>query len=250
MTGPPWTLPSDPVHRLAIAKGYPYDAPANSYLFRDGRAQPLSDAQGSDLWAGRWAVLGHGSNRAPGQLARKFAHFQGTDSEIPVTYVWLDGYDVVYSAHVTAYGAIASNLTYAPGCRVRVALTWLTDRQLVRMHETEGSYAFGRLDGVDIQTDAGPEAADTDVHMYLSDHGCLLDDGAPVGIQAVRAQGRSHRVLDQPGVQELVRHKLSGAGDLDTFILHAIADPDTRMQRIRQLQAHAQPSHVPHFVPL
>ncbi|MBK1670299.1 hypothetical protein CKO28_19935 [Rhodovibrio sodomensis] len=256
MTGPPWKLPSDPAHRLEIAKGYPYDAPAQSYLFRDGRAHPLSDAGPADrsaagLWTGRWAVLGHGSNRAPGQLARKFAHFAGAASEIPVTYVWLDGYDVVYSAHVTAYGAIASNLTYAPGCRVRVALTWLTAPQLARMHETEGAYAFGRLDGVRIQTEAGPDAAHTDIHMYLSDHGCLLHDGAPVGIESVRAEGRPHRALDQPRVQQLVRDKLARQldveDDLDSFILHAVADPNTRMHRIRALADHAQPSHVPHF---
>jgi hypothetical protein len=252
VSGPPWKLPSDPAHRLAIAKGYPYDAPTNSYLFRDGRAHPLSAATARAPFTGRWAVLGHGSNRAPGQLARKFAHFEGAASEIPVTYVWLDDYDVVYSAHVTAYGAIASNLTYAPGCRVRVALTWLDGRQLERMHETEGAYAFGRLAGAAIATDAGPDAAHTDVHMYLSDHGCLLDRGAPVGIESVRAVGRPHRTLDQPAVQQLVYAKLGrqpeGDGDLDTFILHAVADPNTRMHRIRALAAHAQPSHVPHFV--
>jgi hypothetical protein len=120
------------------------------------------------------------------------------------------------------------------------------------MHETEGAYAFGRLAGAAIATDAGPDAAHTDVHMYLSDHGCLLDGGAPVGIESVRAVGRPHRTLDQPGVQQLVYAKLGrqpeGDGDIDTFILHAVADPNTRMHRIRALAAHAQPSHVPHFV--
>jgi hypothetical protein len=252
MTGPAWTLPSDPAHRLEIAKGYPYEAPANSYLFRAGRAHPLSEATARDPFAGRWAVLGHGSNRAPGQLARKFAHFKGPASEIPVTYVRLDDYDVVYSAHVTAYGAIASNLTHAPGCRVRVALTWLDDRQLERMHETEGNYAFGRLAGAALVPDAGPAAACTDIHMYLSDHGCLLHGGAPVGLASVRAIGRPHRSLDQPRVQQLVHAKLAAQlevdADLDQFILHAVADPNTRMHRIRALAAHAQPSHVPHFV--
>lgn len=252
MTGLPWKLPSDPAHRLAIAKGYPYGAPANSYLFRDGRAHPLSAASTGAPFTGRWAVLGHGSNRAPGQLARKFAHFEGAASEIPVTYVWLDGYDVVYSAHVTAYGAIASNLTYAPGCRVRVALTWLTERQLERMHETEGAYAFGRLHGARIQTDAGPDAAHTDIHIYLSDHGCLLDQGAPLGIESVRALRRPHPAVDQVRVQQLVYDKiardLDAEAGLDSFILHAVADPDIRMHRIRALAEHAQPSHVPHFV--
>jgi hypothetical protein len=249
MSRQPWTLPDHPEERLALAKGYPYGAPARSYLFQDGAAHPLDAGGGDDLWAGRWAVIGHGSNRAPEQLARKFRHFSGDASRIPVTYVWLAGYDVVYSAHVTTYGAIASNLTHAPGCRVRVALTWLTAQQLERMHETEGNYAFGRLQGVELETEAGPDARNTDIHMYLSDHGCLLDPaGRPIGLDAVEAADRPHPAMDQPAVQRLVRDRLDGQADLDTFILHAVADGQTRWQRIQALKAHRRESHVPHFV--
>lgn len=239
----PWRLPDDPQERLALAKGYPYPAPAQSYLFSHGEIRPIDAAD----FAGRTPVLGHGSNRAPSQLARKFQRFSGRDAEIPVTYVWLQDYDVVYSAHVTTYGAIASTLQAAPGCRVRVALTWLDDRQLERMHETEGHYGFGRLDGARLTAEAGPDADGHDVMMYLSDHGCLVRDDAPVGLAAVQADGRSHPALAQEEALALVRDRVAAEADLDAFILEAIADLELRWRRIQALQAHARPTHVPHF---
>jgi hypothetical protein len=232
---------------LARARGYPYPAPAQSFLYRDGTAQPLDGAR----FAGRWPVLAHGSNRAPEQLARKFRHFSGAASEIPVTYVWLAGYDVVYSAHVTAYGAVASTLTRAPGCRVRVALSWLDDAQLARMHETEGNYAFGRLAGTELAPEAGPSAARTAIYMYLSDHGCLLDDaGRPAALAAVRAEARPHGALDQDGALALLRDRLAPDRPLAAFILQQIDDPETRAARIRAVKAHARPTEVPHFTPV
>jgi len=239
----PWRLPDDPAERLALAKGYPYPAPERSYLFVHGEPRPIDEAD----FRGRTPVLGHGSNRAPSQLARKFRAFQGRDAEIPVTFAWLDDYDVVYSAHVTTYGAIASTLQAVPGCRVRVALTWLDDRQLERMHETEGHYGFGRLQGARVRHEAGPHAAGDAVMMYLSDHGCLLHDSAPVGLAAVPAEGRRHPALHQEDALALVRDRLAAGADLDRFILESIADPELRWRRIQALRAHAQPTHVPHF---
>lgn len=240
----PWALPDDPAERLAIAKGYPYHAPARSFLYRHDEVRPIEEAD----FARRTAVLGHGSNRSPSQLARKFAHFEGPDAEIPVTYAWLDGYDVVYSAHVTTYGAIASTLQHAPGCRVRVAVTWLDTVQLERMHETEGHYAFGRLEGVPVAPEAGPPADGHHLMMYLSDHGCLLRAGAPIGLAAVQAEGRAHPALDQEQALALVRDRLAADTDLDRFILDSIADPELRWRRIEHLRAHATASRVPHFV--
>lgn len=241
--GVPWTLPADPAARLRIAKSYPYDAPARSYLFRDGGVLPIDDAD----FRGRTAVLGHGSNRSPEQLARKFGHLSGRHSAIPVTYVWLHDYDVVYSAHVTAYGAVASTLQAAPGCRVRVALTWLDDAQLERMHETEGNYSYGALAGARLDAEAGPEVRGGEVTMYLSDHGVLSHGGRPVGLAAVAADGRPHSALWQAQVQEEVRRRIAPESALDDFILQAVTDADARWRRIGTLRADAITPHVPHF---
>ena len=130
----PWPLPTSDPERLALAKSYPFAAPGQSYLFRDGAAAPSDPALSApELYDGRTAVIAHGSNRAPDQLLRKF----GAGAEIPVIRAWLADYDVVFSAHVTSYGSIAANLQHAPGVRACVFVTWLTAGQLTRMHETE-----------------------------------------------------------------------------------------------------------------
>ena len=149
----PWKLPESEGELLALAKSYPYPAPDRSYHFADGQAGPIDRAD----FTGRVPVLAHGSNRSPEQLKRKF----GTAAEIPVSFGWLTEYDVVYSAHITQYGAVASTLQHRPGTRVRLAINWLNDAQLLRMHETEGpsNYAFGRLVGIDLTLEHGPAAA-------------------------------------------------------------------------------------------
>ncbi|RDD61868.1 hypothetical protein [Ferruginivarius sediminum] len=239
-------MPAERSARLQIAKTYPYDAPAASYLFRDGGVHPIADAD----FRGRAAVIGHGSNRAPQQLARKFSHLSGRDSEIPVTYVWLHDYDVVYSAHVTAYGAVASTLQATPGCRVRVALTWLDQVQLQRMHETEGNYSYGSLAGARLEAEAGPDVRGGEVTMYLSDHGCLSDGGTPVALAAVPAEGRPHRALWQTEMHAEIHRRTASDLHLDDFILAAVENPAARRTRIGQLRADAIAANVPHFQPL
>ena len=148
----PWRLPDSPADRLALAKGYPFPAPGSCYLFRNGTAEPLP--RDPALYEGRQPVLAHGSNRSPEQLARKY----GSAAEIPVTYGRLADYDVVYSAHMSQYGSIASTLQHTPGTTVRLTINWLDRRQLARMHETEGpsTYAYGRLRGIDLALESGP----------------------------------------------------------------------------------------------
>ena len=243
-----WRLPDTATARLRLALGYPYPAPDASYVFHDGDVHAFDPA----LLDGRTPVLAHGSNRAPAQLARKFANFPKPDSTIPVSYVWLRDYDVVYSAHVTSYGAVASTLQHAPGCRARVALTWLDDAQLARMHETEGNYSFGVLDGVR----AAPEVEDVDlshrIAMYLSNHGHLADespDGGrhPVGLSAVRAEPRPHGARTQGQVLETLRRRLAPERGFEGFVLGIVHDDGFRRAVNAALAEHAGPTHVPHF---
>ena len=172
----PWTLPETDDALLRLAKGYPYAAPAGSYFYRDGASEALGGRIEPGLTEGRVPVVAHGSNRAPEQLHRKFGHLKGRDSEIPVTRAWLPDHDVVYSAHMTRYGAISATLHEAAGTRVQIYITWLTEAQLPRMHETEiglGNYGYGRMGGLDLQIEGGPRLSEA--FAYLSVHGCLAD---------------------------------------------------------------------------
>ncbi len=109
---------ADPGETAAILKRaleYPYATPDRSYLYRDGDAHELPE-DGPDL-TGRTPLLSYGANAAPEVLARKLA---------PVAVAARAGdFDVVYSAHVSPYGAVPATLraarTVAPRPRPRAA---------------------------------------------------------------------------------------------------------------------------------
>jgi len=244
---------------LALAKGYPYDHPGSSYLYRDGSATPLSAADAM-RFAGRTPVIAHGSNRSPDQLKRKFDYLAGGDSEIPVTRAWLQDHDVVYSAHITRYGAIAANLQHAPGVRVELFVTWLNEVQLAQMHATElGSetYVYGRLTGIVLDLEHGPSPRLNEASVYLSKRGCLTDDeaaGAPraIGLSAIRAEGRPYRALPQGEVLAFVQVRYGRVGHLDDHILETVRDHQRRGELVAAMTAAAVPPMAPHFeeVPL
>ena len=242
----PWRLPDSPADRLALAKGYPFPAPGSCYLFRNGTAEPLP--RDPALYEGRQPVLAHGSNRSPEQLARKY----GSAAEIPVTYGRLADYDVVYSAHMSQYGSIASTLHHAPGTTVRLTINWLDRRQLDRMHETEGpsTYAYGRLRGIDLALESGPAARLAEATVYLSTNGCLAaepDGGAPIGLGAVEADGRRHPAMEQPEVLALVQTRHRPDQALDDMILRKVADRGLRQALVAEMKAQAVAPLRPHF---
>ena len=240
-----WKLPEEREALLALAKTYPFPAPAASYLLRNGALAPIAEAD----FAGRIPLIGHGSNRSPEQLTRKFTLPEQDDWEIPVTFAWLQDYDVVYSAHVTQYGAIASTLVHAPGCRVRIALNWLNEAQVVRMHATEGrNYPFGRLEGISVEIEGGPAARFDGPYVYNSRHGALGQEGRPVGLAAVQAEGRGHAALEQEAVQHYIRDRYHAGEDLDEHILANIRDLTRREALVARMAKHAVPAEVPHFV--
>lgn len=240
-----WKLPEDPEALLALAKTYPFPAPPQSYLLRSGEVVPIAEAEFSE----RIPLIGHGSNRSPEQLTRKFTLPETPEWEIPVTFAWLEDYDVVYSAHVTQYGAVASTLIHSPGCRVRIALNWLNETQLVRMHATEGrNYPFGRLEGVSVEIEGGPAARFDGPYVYNSRHGALDRDGSPLGLAAVVAEGRRHPTLEQEAVQSYIRDRYNAGEEIDACILANIRDHARRETLVARMAEHALAAEVPHFV--
>jgi hypothetical protein len=247
----PWALPEADDALLRLAKGYPYAAPAGSYLYRDGTSAALEEPLDAALFAGRVPVIAYGSNRAPEQLHRKFGHLRGEASAIPVTRGWLAGHDVVYSAHMTRYGSLSATLHEATGTRVQIYVTWLTEAQLPRMHETEigaGNYGYGRMSGLSLTVEGGPEL--TEVFCYLAVHGCLCDPqqaGAPLALAAVPAESRLHRAVDQEGALAVLHQAHHGGLALDAMILAHIKNTDRRRRLVEALQLTCVPWSVPSF---
>ena len=245
----PWALPVADPDILALAKAYPFESPPGSYLFAEGRAAPLGEL-GRAAFVGRTPVIAHGSNRAPAQLLRKF----GAAAEIPVTRGWLADFDVVYSAHVTRYGSIAADLRHAPGVRASVSVTWLTETQLARMHETElggENYRYGVLEKIDLELEVGPSGGLREAHVYLSVRGCVAAEGVPVSLAAVevrgRQVGRGHAALAQAEVQEVLRARHRAHEGLDPFILANVRDAARRHAFLAEIVAQSVEPTEPDF---
>lgn len=196
----------DPGETAAIlerALGYPYATPDGSYLYLDGAALELPP-EGPDL-AGRTPLLSYGANSAPAALARKLASLPGM--EMPVLRGELEGFDVVYSAHVSPYGAVPATLLESPGATAPVFVIHPTEEQRALLTASEPNYDLVELNGMGV---------------YRSKHGPLSIDGSPVALAAVRSTGRTLPELDEPAVLEHVRAHLAPESSLEEFVSDCI----------------------------
>jgi hypothetical protein len=219
---------------IALATGYPYEFPACSYLFADHARHPLPDDILTSL-ADRIPVIACGSNRAPEQLARKFQDWP-LPLRIPVLCAKLAGFDVVYSAHFTRYGAVPATLHPCPGATVDVAVQWLTPAELERMDATEGigiNYDRHHLTGIDLEIE-GLGMVQT-AETYQSRRGPLIDQDIPIALEAIPCAGRAWPALNQQGVLDLTRRRLAPEVTLDSFIHAIVTDADYRLRLTEHL---------------
>jgi hypothetical protein len=205
----------DPEERQAIlarALRYPYAAPAGSYLYRDGAAGELPDAL--DL-GGREPLLAYGANAAPEALARKLASLP--DREMPVLRAELEDFDVVYSAHISPYGAIPATLHRTPGTVAPLFVTYPDAEQMGLLAASEPNYELRRLKRIRCRTELGEEL--TEIEAFVSRHGCLRLDGAEVAVAAIPSTGRRLAAMEEPDVLERVRALREPERSLEDFIL-------------------------------
>jgi hypothetical protein len=191
----------DPAQRQAILKralSYPYAAPQRSYLYREGRAEELPE---DFALSGRMPLLSYGANAAPEALTLKLAALPG--EPLPAVRSELHDFDVVYSAHVSPYGAVPATIVESPGTVAPVFVLHPTADQHALLTATELNYDLVRIGEAD---------------AYRSKHGCLEFDGSPVALAAVRSRGRTLPELDQPAVLERVRAQLEPELTLEEFI--------------------------------
>lgn len=211
------------------ALAYPYLAPARRFVQLGHRT--LEPEELPVDTGDRTPVLAYGSNAAPVVLSRKLAL---SDQPVLVVPAQLDDFDVVYSAHISPYGAIPANLRRSPGARVRVHVIYMTEAQVGLISATEPNYELGELTGVACQLDDGETLADLSV--YVSRHGCLLLDGAEVALAAVRAEGRTFPALSEPEVMERARAALAPGEELEAFVLANVTDPTLSQSRTAGLR--------------
>jgi hypothetical protein len=203
---------------LRRALAYPYEPPVGSFVQVGDRTEPVPP-RGPDL-AGRRALLSYGANAAPEALTRKLAALE--PRPLPVLAGQLSGFDVVYSAHVTRYGAVPAALVASPGTTASIHLVFPDEEQLAALAATEGqNYALERLTDFTCELEVGA-AGPAEIDAFLSVHGPLLRGGQPIALAAIPARGRRFPALSTPEVIELVRAELMPELDLTQFILRFV----------------------------
>lgn len=211
---------------LARAMDYPYAAHAQPYLFRDGAAEVLPPELVTEHLT---PVIAVGSNRAPAQLARKFARMA---TAIPVTRLIARDLDVVHAAHMAGYGAVPATLAPSPGTEVELWITWLDAAAMRRMDETEAvgvNYAREEQ-ALDIVAADGPVPERALVYNAL--RGCLNFDDAMVPLAAVPATGRRSPALTQREVLQRLHREVGGTSPFEDW-LHGHIGPTGLLRRTR-----------------
>jgi len=226
---------------LARARNYPYVFPRRSFSYLDGR----TGAFDPEMTKGRSPVLAFGSNQSPERLTQKFGH--EADHLIPVERARLRGFDVVYSAHITSYGAVPAMLQVSEGSSVELAITWLDDRQLEIMHRSEisaANYFYAALDDVALETDGA--TLHRTAYAYVGTRGHLEhDEGGAIALAAVGCEGRRYKSMTTDQALEVVRRRHAADHAPDAFVLKMVRDQESRRSLTDTLAPTATPFGYP-----
>ena len=221
---------------------YPFDVPADSFLWSAAGAEPLSTLVSFDeLTADRHAVLAIGSNASVQQLSRKFDERRFSDpaaqnGRIPVMRADVDGVDVVYGAHLARYGALPATLLDTPGACAQVFVTWLSLTQLERMNDTEGlgkAYQLRQVTGVRCCGKPVMPAV-----SYVTTSGVALFEGSPLGLASILAPGSEWPRATQVGAWDLLALDMGCGSDGEALLKRVLASSDWRNKVEIHLEAH------------
>ena len=211
------------IEAIERAKTYPFRRPQCSYIFTHDHEHLLEGHP--DTWEidldGLTPVFGYSSNPSPVALAHKFAAIP--EVHIPVIAFEVEGYDAVYSSHISA-GYIPATIHPSPHTRIQGFMTYLTDQELETMNDSESrgvNYelleldAMGRFeDGVELERPLS----------YVSLHGQLEIDGELRAVPGTQAKDRQFGEMAQRDVLEKVIDEVAPDVATDQFIGTAIAN--------------------------
>ena len=147
-----------------------------SYPFRRAAASFFLGACSLDALPGpARPLLAYGANGSPARLRRKLP-----GAAVAALAGTLRGWAVVHSRHVSPYGQVPGTLVPDPDATAPVHVLLVADR--APLDASEPNYDLETLRGVDLEVERLGRL--TEVDAYLSRHGPLLLDGAPVPVGA------------------------------------------------------------------
>ena len=226
---------------ISKALGYPYPYPTYDFVIDKGSLNRLADW---DSLEGRIPVLAIGSNKSPEQLLRKFGH----EGFLPVTFVKLCDYDVVYAAHMASYGSIPATLTASPGTIIEIAVTWLSKLQLEHMHETEAigvNYDYGIARTLKIISDY--DYGNQDIGCYLGRRGCLSVKGDIVALTEIIATNRIFKEVKQSEILAEIYSNVPEREPFEVWLKHLINNKEARQSVTAFLTQNAIVNALPAF---
>lgn len=215
------------VEAIERAKTYPFRQPRCSYIFTHDHEHLLDGHR--DTWkidlGGLTPVFGYGSNPSPVALAHKFA--TTPEVHIPVIAFEIEGYDAVYSSHISA-GYIPATIHPSPNTRIQGFMTYLTGEQLETMDASESrgvNYELVELDA----TGRFEDGTEMERPLtYVSLHGLLEIEGGLRAVPGTEAKGRQFEEMAQSHVLGRVIDTVAPEMATDQFIGTAIASATQR----------------------
>ena len=265
-------LSHERVALLSRAKGYPYDVSQPSFAFIAGTTVPLVDVdlksplQSHVVDRGRLCtleacaerrglpsqspegppmpLLAYGANASIEGLSRKLsAH--GSAAVLPVARGTLHDFDIVYSSHISPYGAIPAALQHCPGVRATVHVLVATEAQRRILLATEPNYILALLSNLDLSLELGPRLSSA--AAYLTRHGMLTGHGMELALAAVETENRKFPALAEDDALRLARDVAAPGLDLDDFIVQSVRNEVLSRRRTERLKASARPFAYRHW---
>jgi len=236
---------------LAVTMSYPFSRSHKSFVFVNGNIEYLESYEKNKLNTflsefkassieNRTPVLAYGANASPERLKLKFS--QLSPAVFPVIRAKLIDFDVVFASHYSSYGAIPATLICAPYTTVDLFVTFLEEKQLELMHQSELSgnrYVFGQLDQIKVQLD-GNEMLNS-IYSYWTGYGHYSNKGQAIALSKVPAAGRQLKSWTQMDMQNQARDHLHPGKSLSKFILEHLKNETLRCRHSDKLCSFAKP---------
>ena len=220
---------------------YPYEAPASSFTFKNGKFYQGIHISLKD----RVPIISIGSNRSPYQLKNKF----GVEENLCVTPAKLYNSVIVYAASMSAYGSIPATQWPCEGSVSDLNLLWLKKDQLQIMHLSEGlgiAYNYVELDRdtVILQEEdySGP------IFGYVSTKGVYLFEGnSPLRLKNIKTNiNNSSSINEYEALNKLFLESSCGQTSLECWLKKLILNKSKRLSLIEKMSKKSlSPKNVP-----